>query len=297
MTLPGDPAQIVAELALDDGGRGVRGVGLARGDARLRHLLRDIEPDALERHPDLARRAPRPRRARPRGRTRRRARRCARPAARARHGPGRRHRPWPRPPACSCRPACASSSATPAWRLRSTSLRTTTAPGARPISGAQLQRQGGLAAARQAADRQQARRRRLQEAKRDLLVGARRLRCALPLTAAPAHRRRRGSRRGATGTSAAAPAPPRASASGSSAMRHSHSFSSRLASGTQPALAQVHQREGEIVEHVDVGDSLRELDGVERHRLARRSARCCAGADRHGSAAPRRPRRGAPPGR
>ena len=38
---------------------------------------------------------------------------------------------------------------------------------------------------------------------------------------------------------------------------------------TQSLPRQVHQREGEIVEHVDVGDFFRELDGVERHRLAR----------------------------
>ena len=36
----------------------------------------------------------------------------------------------------------------------------------------------------------------------------------------------------------------------------------------QATLAEVHQGEGEIVEHVDAGHALGELDGIERHRLA-----------------------------
>ena len=35
----------------------------------------------------------------------------------------------------------------------------------------------------------------------------------------------------------------------------------------EPALAKVHQGERQVVEHVDIGDALGELDGVERHRF------------------------------
>ena len=41
-----------------------------------------------------------------------------------------------------------------------------------------------------------------------------------------------------------------------------------LAACSQPALEQIHQQEGEIVEHVARGDDRAELDGVEQHRLA-----------------------------
>src|SRR5262249_23655845 len=51
--LPCDMAQIVGELSLDDGGGGIGGIGLAVGDSGLRHFLRHVEPDALERHPYL----------------------------------------------------------------------------------------------------------------------------------------------------------------------------------------------------------------------------------------------------
>ena len=38
--------------------------------------------------------------------------------------------------------------------------------------------------------------------------------------------------------------------------------------GGEPALEQVHQQEGEVVEHVARRDDVAELDGVEQHRLA-----------------------------
>src|SRR5258708_33306575 len=53
--LPRDPSQVVAELALDNRRRGVRCVDLAARHPRLRHLLRDIEPNTLEWDADLER--------------------------------------------------------------------------------------------------------------------------------------------------------------------------------------------------------------------------------------------------
>ena len=41
-----------------------------------------------------------------------------------------------------------------------------------------------------------------------------------------------------------------------------------FAARPQPALGQVHQQEGEIVEHVARRDQRAELDGVEQHRPA-----------------------------
>lgn len=36
----------------------------------------------------------------------------------------------------------------------------------------------------------------------------------------------------------------------------------------QPARAEIHEQEGEIIENVDGGDGVVELDGVEQHRRA-----------------------------
>ena len=66
----------------------------------------------------------------------------------------------------------------------------------------------------------------------------------------------------------------------------------------QLALDQVHQQEGEIVEHVAGGDRRIELDGVEQHRLAVDAGRYCRDADRRGSGArSRRAARAASSGR
>ena len=43
-------------------------------------------------------------------------------------------------------------------------------------------------------------------------------------------------------------------------------MSTILAAGAEPALGQIHQQEGEVVEHVARGDQRAELDGVEQHR-------------------------------
>ena len=37
---------------------------------------------------------------------------------------------------------------------------------------------------------------------------------------------------------------------------------------SKPALAEIHEQEGEIVEHVDRGERIVELDGVEQNGLA-----------------------------
>src|SRR5690348_2985597 len=53
--LPSDLAQLVPELALDHGRRGVGRVGASAGDPGLGHFLRYLEPQALERHAHLPR--------------------------------------------------------------------------------------------------------------------------------------------------------------------------------------------------------------------------------------------------
>jgi hypothetical protein len=151
--------------------------------------------------------------------------------------------------------------------LRSTSLRTTTAPGASD-AGCAFQGRRCLAAARQAADRQQARRRGLQKSQRHALVGA----GARGVGAVD--RGRRGIDESADGSA------PRQECRQQRQRRLMRSLR-QLGDAPQPfvqqtvgerpefALAEIHQGERQVVEHVDVGDALGELDGIEWHRLAR----------------------------
>ena len=53
-----------------------------------------------------------------------------------------------------------------------------------------------------------------------------------------------------------------------SAVRSSQPLSRRLRLGGMAALEQVHDQEGQVVEHVDAGEIVVELDAVERHRPA-----------------------------
>ena len=104
--LPRDPSQVVAELALDDRRRGVRCVGLAARHPRLRHLLRDIEPNTLEWDADLDRQRLGRTALVLAGENRVEHDAVAGPQDPARRGPGQRHRPLRKPAANSCRPAC-----------------------------------------------------------------------------------------------------------------------------------------------------------------------------------------------
>src|SRR6266851_5659340 len=170
---PGDGPEVVAELALDHGGRGVRGVRLAVGDTGLRDLLRDIEPDALERHSHLGGE-----------RLGRGAFVCA-GKHRIEHdavtGPqdtlgtaqeGRIDRGGGFRRVAASRHTSLQGNACLALAL-DVAAHHDGARGAADLRG-HLQRQRGLAAARQAADRQQAGRHGLQERQGRLLVGARR---------------------------------------------------------------------------------------------------------------------------
>src|SRR5262245_27265693 len=121
-------------------------------------------------------------------------------------------------------PGSGSVSAHPNSALRSTSERSSTAPGAGPTSGASA------------------------HASVDLPVPER------PPTAA-----RMGAGGGQRGKPVQVLHPPRF---GEVAVEH------HVGRTIDPTLDQVHQQEGEVVEHVPRGDERIELDGIEQRRLA-----------------------------
>ena len=56
------------------------------------------------------------------------------------------------------------------------------------------------------------------------------------------------------------------------------------------AVPQVHEQESKIVEHINCGEVLVELEAVEERRLALETGRCSAGSGRRDSGAPSPPR-------
>ncbi len=173
-----------------------------------------------------------------------------------------------------------SSAASPRIRLRSTSLRTRTAP----IVLQQRLRHRRLAAARESAGDDQRRARRLRVAPGER-AGSRATRRAprpsrRPPRAAPraAARSWRGPARGRRDRTAAPRAP-----------RSRRSFEIRVEKAVREigatAVLQVHHREGDLAHHVDPAHRLVELDAVEDDELAVDRARCCRDAGRRGTRA------------
>ena len=140
--------------------RGVRGVAGARRHAGLQHLDRRLQPGAVERHAAVGRQrlGARPQVRLGEGRVQH--HRLAGLQHGARGLEHRRRRPARRTPACRPRGASRSTGPAPASRLRTSSVRSTTAPGARPRPGAMARAKVGLAGAGEPADRRQHRRRR-----------------------------------------------------------------------------------------------------------------------------------------